>query len=66
MRGTVFFVIFSSELDCDHFQEKLNWLHPTLKFTVEKDNSLNFLDVLVEKDGTGFLTSIYMKPTFTG
>ena len=23
-------------------------------------------DVLVEKDGTGFLTSVYRKPTFTG
>ena len=62
------FVIFGSELDCDHFQEKLNLLHPALKFTIEKEqtNSLNFLDVLVEKEGTVFLTSIYRKPTFTG
>ena len=45
------FAIFASELDFDHFQEKLNLLHPALKFTVEKEqnNSLNFLDVLVEK-----------------
>ena len=62
------FAIFRSELDCDHFQEKLNLLHPALKFTVEKEqnNSLNFLDVLVEKQGTGFLTSIYRKLTYTG
>ena len=62
------FVIFGSELDCDHFQEKLKLLHPALKFTIEKEqnNSLHFLDVLVEKEGTGFLTSIYRKPTFTG
>ena len=62
------FVIFGSELDCDHFQEKLSLLHPALKFTIEKEqnNSLHFLDVLVEKEGTGFLTSIYGKPTFTG
>ena len=62
------FVIFGSELDCDHFQEKLNLLHPALKFTIEKEqnNSLHFLDVLVEKEGTGFLTSIYRKPTFNG
>ena len=61
-------VIFGSELDCDHFQEKLNLLHPALKFTIEKEqnNSLHFLDVLVEKKGTGFLASIYRKPTFTG
>ena len=57
-----------TELDCDHIQERLNLLHPALKFTVEKEqnNSLNFLDVLVEKEGTGFLTSIYRKPMFTG
>ena len=30
------FVIFGSELDCDHFQEKLNLLHPVLKFTIEE------------------------------
>ena len=62
------FIIFGSELDCDHFQEKLNLLHPALKFTIEKEqsNSLHFLDVLVEKEGPGFLTSIYRKPTFTG
>ena len=28
--------------------------------------SLNFLDVSVEKEGTGFLTSINRKPTLTG
>ena len=62
------FAIFGSELDCDDFKGKLNLLHPALKFTVEKEqnNSMNFLDVLVEKDGTGFLTSIYRKSTFTG
>ena len=62
------FVIFSSEQDCDCFHEKLNLLHPALKFTIEKEqnNSLSFLAVVVEKEGTGFLTSIYRKPTFTG
>ena len=59
-------VIFGSELDYDHFQEKLKLLHSALKFTVEEQNSLNFLDVLVEKEGTGFLTITYRKPTFTG
>ena len=62
------FVIFSSELDCGCFHEKLNLLHPALKFTVEKEqyNSMSFLDVLVEKEGTGLLTSVYRRPTFTG
>ena len=67
----VWTIVLSSlvfELGCGHFQEKLHLLHPVLKFTIEKEqnNSLNFLDVLVEKEGTGFLTSIYRKPTFTG
>ena len=62
------FVVFGFLLDCDHFEEKLNLLHPALKFTVEKEqnNYLHFLDVVVEKEDTGFLTSIYRKPTFTG
>ena len=61
------FVIFGSELECDSFHVILNQLHPALNFTVEEqNNSLNFLDVSVEKGGTGFLTSIYRKPTFTG
>ena len=40
----------------------------TINFRVEKEqsNSLNFLDVSVEKGGTGFLISIYRKPMFTG
>ena len=47
------FAIFGSELGCDHFHEKLNLLHPALKFTAERQNNyLNFLDVLVEKEGT--------------
>ena len=62
------FVIFCSELDCDRCHVNLSQLHPALNFTVEKEqsNSLNFLDVSVEKGGAGFLTSIYRKPTFTG
>ena len=62
------FVIFGSELDCDCFHEKLNLLNPVLKVIVENEqnNSLNFLDVLVEKEGIGFLTYVYRKPTFTG
>ena len=62
------FVIIGSELECDRFHVNLNQLHPALKFTAEKEqnNTLNFLVVSVEKWGTGFLTSIYRKPTFTG
>ena len=56
------FVIFGSELECDHFHVNLNHLHPALNFTVEKEqnNSLNFLDVSVEKGALDF------SPAFTG
>ena len=40
----------------------------SLKFTFEKEknNCLPFLDVNVERTATGFETSVYRKPTFTG
>ena len=62
------FVIFSSELDFNCCLGKLNLLHPALKFTVKKEqnNSLSVLDVLVRKEDTRFLTSVYRKPAFTG
>ena len=45
-----------------HFAPSLLWI---LELDVA-NNSLHFLDILVEKEGTEFLTSIYWKPTFTG
>ena len=62
------FVVFNNENQCDNFLNKLNSLHPSLRFTFEKESNLRlpFLDVLVEKTSSKFLTSIYRKPTFTG
>ena len=62
------FVAFNNEVDCEEFLCHLNSLHPSLRFTFEKecDNCLPFLDVLVEKHDTEFITSVYRKPTFTG
>ena len=53
--------------ECDTFLKRLNGLHTALHFTFEKEenNSLPFLDVSVEKSDTGFLTSVYRKPTFS-
>ena len=61
------FAIFSNEDDRDRFLGHLNSLHPSLRFTFEKEsnNSIPFLDDLVEKSGFGFSTLIYRKPTFT-
>ena len=53
---------------CNNFFIQLNSLHPSLRFTYEKESnhSLPFLDVLVERHDSEFLTSVYRKPTFTG
>ena len=62
------FAIFDHETEADEFLTKLNCLHPSLKFTFEKekDKCLPFLDVCVERTNVGFKTSVYRKPTFTG
>ena len=62
------YTIFKTEAECDTFLKRLNGLHTALHFTFakEENNSLPFLDALVEKSDTGFLTSVYRKPTFSG
>ena len=62
------FAIFDHEAEADGFMTKLNCLHPSLKFTFEKEKGkcLPFLDVYVERTNIGFKTSVYRKPTFTG
>ena len=61
------FAVFSNEDECDLFVDSLNSLHPSLCFTFEKESNLAlpFLDVLVEKPPSKFITFIYWKPTFT-
>ena len=61
------FVCFSSRSEALKFFHKLIDLHPSLSFTMEEENSnkLPFLDVLVERSESVFLTSIYRKPPFT-
>ena len=62
------FAVFNDEDKCNDFFSHLSSLHPSLRFTFEKecDRTLPFLDVLVEKNDHEFVTSIYRKPTFTG
>ena len=60
------FAIFDHEAEADEFLTKLNCLHPSLKFTFEKDKCLHVLDVYVERTDNGFETSVYRKPTYTG
>ena len=62
------FAIFDHEAEADEFLTKLNCLHPSLKFTFEKEKGkcLPFLDVYVERTDVGLETNVYCKPTFTG
>jgi hypothetical protein len=63
------FAVFSSPSSVQPFLDLLNNLHPNLRFTceLERNNSLPFLDVLVQRSDAGqLLTSVYRKPTWTG
>ena len=62
------FALFSTQTEMDQFQEQLSNLHTSLVYTKEDevDNTLPFLDVLVERSGSMFTTSVYRKPTFKG
>ena len=57
------FAIFNNKEDCNTFLIHLNSLHPSLHFTYgkESNHSLPFLDVLVERHDSEFLTSVYRK-----
>ena len=49
------------------FRNSMPYTHPWSLLTKKKiNNSLSFLNVLVEKANKKFLTSVYRKPTFTG
>ena len=62
------FCVFGSETEAGKFFSHLNSMHPALRFTLEKENNstLSFLDVLVRKETSAFLMTVYCKPTFTG
>ena len=62
------FAVFKKESQCDTFLNVLNNLHPALEFTYEKEsnNTINFLDVSIQREDNNIITDIYRKPTFTG
>ena len=59
------FAIFRNEKDSEEFLTRLNDLHSSLRFTFEKEknNSLPFLNVHVERTKTNYETSVYRKPS---
>ena len=59
------FAAFNNEDDCNNFFTHLNSLHPSLRFAQEKESNFShpFLDVLVKRQNSDFVTSVYRKPT---
>ena len=60
------FVIWQHGKDkLEEFLEHLNGLHERIQFTMEleQDNTIPFLDVLVERRSCQFSTKVYRKPT---
>ena len=57
------FAMFKKEIDCDMFLNQVNSLH-AFAHEMEVEGKLSFLNVLVEKTSTEFLTSVYRKPSF--
>ena len=61
-------LLFHNKDQCMKFFEYLNNKHPSIKFTVEheQNDTLNFLDVKLQRNGIKFSSSVHRKPTFTG
>ena len=62
------FLLFSSESHVKKFYRYMNTRHDNMSFTYEceTDDRLAFLDVLVSREGSQLVTSLYRKPTFSG
>ena len=62
------FLVFKHRNHIPLFLEYLNSRHVNIEFTseIEENGSLSFLDVDLKRTMTGFETSVYRKPTFTG
>ena len=61
------FVLIKQDSDPEEIKRILNSHHPNIQFTSEeeKGKKLPFLDVLIERKDSSFVTSIFRKPTFT-
>ena len=62
------FLLFREHSHLKFFFDFLNELHKRIQYTfeIEEQNSLSFLDVLIQRVGDHFETSSYRKPTSIG
>ena len=62
------FILFRSKEECMKMFEEFNNLHQSISFTMEEEQNgcLAFLDVMVRRNHSQFITSLYRKKTFSG
>ena len=61
------FVLFDNLQHASLFLDRLNVLHPSMKFTMERcSDSMPFLDINVKIECNSFVTSVFRKATHTG
>ena len=62
------FVLFYSPDHADKFRECLSSKHPSIKFSLEKEEvgRLPFLDINIFRENDKFATNVYRKKTFGG
>ena len=62
------FVLFSSLDQAKKFKKYLSSKHPSIKFSLEKENDgrLSFLDINIFRQKGKFVSKVYRKKTFSG
>ena len=62
------FCLFDNKSQIKNFETFLNSRHINMSFSRElkNDEKLSFLDILIAKSESGYITSIYRKSTFSG
>ena len=58
-----FFTWTESEKNLEKFHEDFNKFHPNFKFTYEKLEKINFLDVVIKIEKGRIITDLYCKST---
>ena len=62
------FLLFHLKHHIEKFRNYFNCQLKNIKFTseTENENSISFLDIKITRDNNKFMTSVHLKPTFSG
>jgi hypothetical protein len=63
----IFLIFDSNNTNIQNILRDFTALHPKMQFTAEteKDHTLNYLDITIQRNPTNIKTAMYRKPTFT-